>query len=62
MLPCPSNWDQCCQLCVVDLIALVHSVADQDPFETDPDPAFPFDTGWDPVPAFQFDTAPDLTV
>jgi hypothetical protein len=47
---------------VVDLIALVHSVADQDPFETDPDPAFPFDTGWDPVPAFQFDTAPDLTV
>jgi hypothetical protein len=33
------------------------SVADPDPFDTDPDPAFHFDTG--PDPAFQFDTDPD---
>jgi hypothetical protein len=35
------------------------SVADPDPFLTDPnqDPAFQFDT--DPDPAFQFDTDPD---
>jgi hypothetical protein len=33
------------------------SIADPDPFDTDPDPAFHFDTG--PDPAFQFDTDPD---
>jgi hypothetical protein len=36
------------------------SVAEPDPFDTDPDPAFQFDT--DPNPAFQSDTDPDLTV
>jgi hypothetical protein len=36
------------------------SVADPDPFDTDPDPAFHFDT--DPDPAFSFDTDPDPTV
>ncbi len=35
----------------------VGSVADPDPFDTDPDPAFHFDT--DPDPAFQFETDPD---
>ncbi len=33
------------------------SVADSDPFVTDPDPDFHFDT--DPDPAFQFGTDPD---
>jgi hypothetical protein len=33
------------------------SVADPDPFDTDPDPAFLFHT--DPDPAFQFVTGPD---
>ncbi len=33
------------------------SVADPDPFDTNPDPAFYSDTG--PDPAFQFDTDPD---
>jgi hypothetical protein len=33
------------------------SVADPDPFDTDPDPDFHFHTG--PVPAFQFHTDPD---
>jgi hypothetical protein len=33
------------------------SVADSDPFDTDPDPAFNFDT--DPDSAFHFDTDPD---
>jgi hypothetical protein len=32
---------------------------DQDPFDTDPDPAFYFD--FEPDPAFQFDTYPDPT-
>ncbi len=36
------------------------SVADPDPFDTDPDPAFHFDT--DPDPAFQSNTGPDPTV
>ncbi len=36
------------------------SVADPDPFDTDPNPAFHFDT--DPDPAIQFDTDPDPTV
>jgi hypothetical protein len=36
------------------------SVADLDPFDTDPDPAFHFDMY--PYPSFQFDTDPDLTV
>jgi hypothetical protein len=36
------------------------SVADPDPFDTDPDPAFHFDT--DPDPAFQPETDPDPTV
>jgi hypothetical protein len=36
------------------------SVADPDPLDTDPDPAFHFDM--DPDPAFQFDTDLDLTV
>ncbi len=36
------------------------SVADLDPFDTDPDPAFHFDMY--PDPAFQFDTDLDLTV
>ncbi len=36
------------------------SVADPDPFDMDPDPAFHFDT--DPDPAFQCDTDPDPTV
>ncbi len=34
-----------------------NSVADPDPFDPDPDPAFHFDTNPDPV--FQFDTDPD---
>jgi hypothetical protein len=38
--------------------AIVISVADPDPFDTDPDPAFHLDT--DPDPAFQSD--PDPTV
>jgi hypothetical protein len=38
-------------------ISLQISVADPDPFLTDPDPAFHFDT--DPDPAFQFDMDPD---
>ncbi len=33
------------------------SVADPDPFDTYPDPAFHFDT--EPDPAFHFDTDPD---
>jgi hypothetical protein len=36
------------------------SVADPDPFDTDPDPAYHFDTDTDP--AFQFDTDPEPTV
>jgi hypothetical protein len=36
------------------------SVADPDPFDTHPDPAFHFDT--DPDPVFQFATDPDPTV
>ncbi len=39
----------------------VISVADPDQFDTDPDPAFPFDTDPDLDPAFQFDTDPDPT-
>ncbi len=35
------------------------SVADPDPFDTDPDPAFHFDTDPDTDPAFHFDTDPD---
>jgi hypothetical protein len=38
-------------------LIVVPSVADPDPFDTDPDPACHFDT--DPDPAFQFDTDPD---
>ncbi len=34
------------------------SVADPDPFDTDPDSAFHFNT--DPDPAFQSDTDPDI--
>jgi hypothetical protein len=34
------------------------SVADPDPFDMDPDPAFHFDT--DPDPAFQCDTDPTV--
>ncbi len=34
------------------------SVADPDPFDTDPDPAFHFDTDPDPNPAFQSGTDP----
>jgi hypothetical protein len=36
----------------------VNSVADPDPFDTDPDPALHFDTD----PAFQFDTDLDSIV
>jgi hypothetical protein len=36
------------------------SVADPDPFYTDPDNAFHFDP--DPDPAFHFDTDPEQTV
>ncbi len=39
--------------------AVPASVADSGPFDTDPDPAFQFDTYPDPDPAFQFDTDPD---
>ncbi len=35
-------------------------IADPDPFDPDPDPAFHFDTDTDP--AFQFDTDPDPTI
>ncbi len=35
------------------------SVADPDPFDTDPDPAFHCDTDPDPTYDFQFDTDPD---
>ncbi len=38
----------------------IFSVADPDPFDTDPDPAFHFDPN--PDPAFQFDMDPVLTV
>ncbi len=38
------------------------SVADPDPFDTDPDPAFHFGTDPDPDPAFHFDMDPDPTV
>jgi hypothetical protein len=38
-------------------INMISSVADLDPFDTDPDPAFHFDT--DPDPALQFDPDPD---
>ncbi len=34
-------------------------VADPDHFDTDPDPAFHFETDPDLDPAFQFDTDPD---
>ncbi len=34
------------------------SIADPDPFDTDPDPAFHFDT--DPDPALQFDADPTV--
>ncbi len=37
---------------------LIISVADPDPFDADPDPAFRFDT--DPDPAFQFDLDPTV--
>jgi hypothetical protein len=37
--------------------SLETSVADPNPFDTDPDPVFHFDT--DPESAFQFDTDPD---
>jgi hypothetical protein len=40
----------------MNLLLLHSSVADPDPFYTDPDPAFHFDT--DPDPASQFDTDP----
>ncbi len=39
---------------------VIYSVADPDPFDTDPDPAFHFDTDLDP--AFHFDTDPDPAV
>ncbi len=39
-------------------MALCRSIGDPDPFDTDPNPAFHFETGLDP--AFQFD--PDLPV
>jgi hypothetical protein len=48
--------DHCDRLNVVD------SVADKDPFDADPDPAFHFDMDLDPDYAFQFDTNPDPTV
>jgi hypothetical protein len=49
------------QLSNPELVVVVFiSVADSDPFDADPDPAFYLDT--DPDPAFQFDTDPDLTV
>ncbi len=40
------------------------SVADPDPFDTnpDPDPAFHFDIDPDPDPTFKFDLGPDPTV
>jgi hypothetical protein len=38
---------------------VMNSVADPDPFYTDPAPAFHFDTETDPT--FQFDTDPDPT-
>jgi hypothetical protein len=44
----------------VALKSLLSSVADLDPFEPDPDPAFQFDTDPDADPAFQFE--PDPTV
>jgi hypothetical protein len=34
------------------------SVADSDPFDTDPDPTFHFDM--DPDPSFQYDTDPTV--
>jgi hypothetical protein len=40
--------------------AAATSVADPDPFDTNPDPAFHFDTDQDP--AFQFDMDPNPTV
>jgi hypothetical protein len=39
-------------------VSVKNSVADPDPFDTDPDPAFDFETD----PAFHFDTDPDPTV
>jgi hypothetical protein len=41
---------------------LQSSVADPDPFDPDPDPAFHFDTDPDPDPVFLFDMDPDPTV
>jgi hypothetical protein len=38
-----------------DNVSIFESVADPDPFDADPDPAFHFD----PDPDFQFDTDPD---
>jgi hypothetical protein len=39
-------------------VTFYSSVADSDPFDTDPDPAFHFDTFPGPDTAFQFDTDP----
>jgi hypothetical protein len=47
---------------IADEVTFYSSVADPDPFDTDPDPAFHFDTDPDPDTAFQFDTDPDPTV
>jgi hypothetical protein len=43
-------------------LLLVGSVADPDPFYTDPDPLFHFDTNPDSAPAFQSDLDSDPTV
>jgi hypothetical protein len=45
------------QIFVTIFCPFVTSVADSDPFDTDPDPAFHFNT--DPDLAFQSDTDPD---
>jgi hypothetical protein len=44
--------------CLKCNVASSTSVADPDPFYTDPDPACHFDT--DPQTAFQFDPDPDV--
>ncbi len=49
-----------CSQCTVGYHSFLGSIADLDPFDTDPDHALHFDT--DPDPAFHFDTDPDPTV
>jgi hypothetical protein len=57
-----SKWSVLTNSCEKTLIFIKISAADPDHFQSDPDPAFHFDTDPDANRAFQFDTDLDPTV